>query len=282
MFHVEHSKQTMLRVKDFLVSQEEFSLELDPHLGMLRTIPQPKNLSSYYESEDYISHTDEKKGFISFLYQRVKQYSLKKKLKLISNLQKDKGRLLDIGAGTGSFLAAAKQQNWSTFGVEPNEKARKLSLEKNVKLENTLAAFEGEKFEVITLWHVLEHLPNLENIVKSIEDLLSPNGILVIAVPNYKSWDAKYYKSFWAAYDVPRHLWHFSQKSMTLLFSSKLQLIKTLPLIFDAFYVSLLSEKNKTGSSFSVRAILVGIWSNLKARPNKEYSSLIYCFRKSD
>jgi len=282
MFHVEHSKQTTLRVKDFLVSHEEFSLVLDEQLDMLVTTPQPENLSSYYESEDYISHTDEEKGLMNFLYQKVKHYSLKKKLRLISNLQKEKGRLLDIGAGTGSFLAAAKQQDWITFGVEPNENARKLSLEKNVKLVDKLAAFEGEKFEVITLWHVLEHLPNLENTVKSIESLLSPNGVLVIAVPNYNSWDAKYYKTFWAAYDVPRHLWHFSQKSMTLLFSKKLQLTKTIPLIFDSFYVSLLSEKNKTGNTFSIKAIFVGFWSNLKAWSKKEYSSLIYCFRKDD
>lgn len=271
-----------LKTKDFLVTGEEFSLLFDSEREMLLTSPQPsiKNLSKYYESDAYISHTDNNKGLISFLYQGVKKRALQKKCKLIFSLNNETGTLLDIGAGTGSFLKEAKQQNWKISGVEPNQGARKLAQEKGIELDESIDNFKGKSFDVITLWHVLEHLPNLEETVLKIENLLSPDGILIIAVPNYKSYDSNYYKNFWAALDVPRHLWHFSRKSMERIFSEKIKLQKTKPMIFDSFYVSLLSEKNKTGSSFFFKAFFIGLWSNIAAWRTKEYSSLIYCYKK--
>lgn len=271
-----------LSVKDYLVSGESFDLHYDPHLDLLKTFPQPKleDLSKYYESQDYISHTDEKKGLFSRLYQLVKKWSLQKKASLIFKQNNGLGSLLDIGAGTGDFLKVAKEKGWEVYGMEPNNNAAELALEKGVVLQSSLNNFEGKQFDVVTLWHVLEHIPNLEETIVQLSKLVKPNGTLVIAVPNFKSFDAKYYKEFWAAYDVPRHLWHFSKLAIEKLFSENFNLVKTEPMIFDSFYVSLLSEKYKTGRKFSINAFWIGLQSNLKAKRTNEYSSHIYCFKK--
>jgi len=277
------NQNVYLTAKDYLVSEESFDLLYDSEREMLITSPQPslENLSKYYESEDYISHTDNEKGLVNFLYQKVKKSALQSKTSLISKLNNATGSLLDVGAGTGDFLNTAKDKGWDIQGVEPNQNARELARSKNVLLKESLDEFSGQQFDVITLWHVLEHLPNLKDTIQQIENLLTPGGTLIIAVPNYNSFDAKHYKSFWAALDVPRHLWHFSRNSMSKLFSSKLKLVKIKPMIFDSFYVSLLSEKHKNGSSSFVKAFLVGLWSNISAWRSKEYSSLIYCFKNS-
>ncbi|MGO3182987.1 MAG: class I SAM-dependent methyltransferase [Aequorivita sp.] len=275
--------KTYLKTKDYLVSDEVFELVYDPDLDMLKTFPQPdvENLPTYYESQDYISHTDEKRGLMSSLYQTVKKWSLQKKTKLIFEQNSGVGTLLDVGAGTGEFLKVAKEKGWEVQGMEPNKSASNLSTEKGIELKSSLTDFRGSQFDVVTLWHVLEHIPNLEETIAQLSDLVKPNGTLIIAVPNFKSYDAKYYKEFWAAFDVPRHLWHFSKTSMEKLFSNRFTLEKREPMIFDSFYVSLLSEKYKTGSKFSLKAFWIGLRSNLKANRSKEYSSHIYCFRKA-
>ena len=277
-------KTVYLNTKDFLVSGESFALLMDEEKEMLITSPQPKseNLKQYYKSENYISHTDSNKGLMASLYQTVKKYSLSLKLKLITRENKGAGTVLDIGAGTGDFLKLAKDYKWETFGVEPNEGAREMASTKGINLCEHLDQFSDQQFDVITLWHVLEHLPDLEIQIKKIENLLKPNGTLIIAVPNFNSYDSKYYKQFWAAYDVPRHLWHFSRKSMAVLFSKQMYLKKTKPMLFDSFYVSLLSEKYKTGKCFSIKALFIGLWSNITAITSKEHSSIIYCYKKSE
>lgn len=272
-----------LSVKDYLVSGESFDLIHDSNLDFLKTFPQPKpeNLSKYYESQNYISHTDEKRGLFSSLYQFVKKWSLQKKANLIFDQNNGYGSLLDIGAGTGDFLKIAKQKGWKIQGVEPNENATKLASKKGIELKPSLNDFDGKQFDVVTLWHVLEHIPNLEETIIKLSHLVKPNGTLIIAVPNFKSFDAKFYGKFWAAFDAPRHIWHFSKESIKSLFSGNFELTKIEPMIFDAFYVSLLSEKYKTGSKFSPNAIWIGLLSNLKAKRTKEYSSHIYCFKKN-
>jgi SAM-dependent methyltransferase len=272
-----------LAVKDFLVSGETFQLMKDIELDMLYTVPQPdaEHLSRYYESEDYISHTDSGKGLMASLYQSVKRYSIRKKLKFVNRINSGCGSLADIGAGTAAFLEAAKKAGWEVSGVEPNKKAREFSKGKGIYLEESISGLAGKKFDVVTLWHVLEHLPDLKNKIHIISELVKPGGHLVIAVPNFKSYDAHYYKNYWAAYDVPRHLWHFSRRSIKKLFESQFDLVCTKPMIFDSFYVSLLSEKYKNGSSFSLRAIIIGLWSNMRAWSTKEYSSQLYLFKKA-
>jgi len=272
-----------LTVKDYLVSNEEFILEFDAEKEMLLTNPQPEasKLSQYYESEQYISHTDNKKGLVPFLYQVVKRRSLKNKLGLIKSLKKDAKSILDIGAGTGDFLSFIQSESKSVTGIEPNPKARELAKNKGFFLEEDIKNVKGKLFDVITMWHVLEHIPNLEETIIDLESLLKPNGVLIVAVPNFYSFDAAYYKSLWAAFDVPRHLWHFSKVSMNKLFIDKFSLLKISPMVFDSFYVSILSEKNKTGKINFLKAFFVGLISNLYALSTKEYSSLIYCYKKS-
>ena len=273
-----------LTVKDHLVSNEEFTLDFDAEKEMLLTKPQPETskLSQYYESDQYISHTDNKKGLVPFLYHVVKKRSLKKKLGLINSLKKNAKSILDIGAGTGAFLSFIKSDFRYVIGIEPNQKARELAQEKGISLEQDLKDVRGKLFDVITMWHVLEHVPNLEETIRDVEALLKPNGILIIAVPNFYSFDAAYYKNFWAAFDVPRHLWHFSKASMNKLFSDKLSLLKISPMVFDSFYVSMLSEKNKSGKLNLLKAFFVGLRSNIYALFTKEYSSLIYCYQKPE
>ena len=272
-----------LTVKDHLVSNEEFTLDFDAEKEMLLTKPQPEasKLSQYYESDQYISHTDNKKGLVPFLYHVVKKRSLKKKLGLINSLKKNAKSILDIGAGTGAFLSFIKSDFSYVTGIEPNQKARELAQEKGVSLEQDLNDVRDKLYDVITMWHVLEHIPNLEETIIDLESLLKPNGVLIVAVPNFYSFDAAYYKSLWAAFDVPRHLWHFSKVSMNKLFIDKFSLLKISPMVFDSFYVSILSEKNKTGKINFLKAFFVGLISNLYALSTKEYSSLIYCYKKS-
>ncbi|AIN72957.1 class I SAM-dependent methyltransferase [Flavobacterium psychrophilum] len=273
-----------IKVKDNSISKESFELLIDEELQLLKTHPQPllDILPKYYESEDYISHTDGKRSLFEKMYQIVKSYSLNKKVSLINTLHLQKGSLLDIGAGTGDFLATAKKQGWQITGIEPNEKAKIISISKGVSFAENLESISSHSFDVITMWHVLEHVPDLENQIKLLKRLLKPNGTIIIAVPNYKSFDAKYYGEFWAAYDVPRHLWHFSKTAIEKLFANEnMKLIKMLPMIFDSFYVSLLSEKYKNGKMNFIKAFYIGLKSNMKAKRNLEYSSHIYVIKNS-
>jgi 2-polyprenyl-3-methyl-5-hydroxy-6-metoxy-1,4-benzoquinol methylase len=216
------------------------------------------------------------------VYQIIKSYSLNKKVRLINELHSKKGSLLDIGVGTGDFLATAKKAGWQTTGIEPNEKAKSIAISKGVSFAENLESIESHSFDVITMWHVLEHVPDLENQIKELKRLVKPNGTIIIAVPNYKSFDAKYYGEFWAAYDVPRHLWHFSKIAIEKLFAKEnMKLIKILPMIFDSFYVSLLSEKYKNGKMNFMKAFYIGLKSNMKAKRNFEYSSHIYVIKSN-
>ena len=268
--------------KDHTVTHETFNLLQDPKMEMLITTPQPQNLDKYYQSEKYISHTDSKKSIMDKLYQYVKKINIRAKTKLIDTYSPQHKNLLDVGTGTGDFLVAAQKKGWTTLGVEPNFQASERALAKQINVVPNLKSVPQQKFDVITLWHVLEHLPDLEQEIKNLVGLLHDQGTLIIAVPNYKSYDAKYYKEYWAAYDVPRHLWHFSKKSIGQLFKEhQMKVIKTKPMLFDSFYVSLLSEKYKTGKINILPAIWIGFLSNIHGILKKEYSSQIYILQKN-
>lgn len=274
-----NTSSVYLNCIDYTVSKESYNLYYNQEFDLLFTNPVPDDLDNYYKSDDYISHTDSKKTLFDKLYQTVKNHTLKQKLKLINSFNTEK-TILDIGAGTGDFLSVCKQNNWIVNGIEPSEQARTLAKDKGILLYNSVDDLDVKKFDVITLWHVLEHIPNLSEFITTLKQLLKPNGVLIIAVPNYKSYDAKYYKAYWAGYDVPRHLWHFSQTSIHKLFSYvDMTIIKTLPMKFDSFYVSLLSEKYKNTKLGFIKAFFIGLISNLKASHTKEYSSLIYILK---
>jgi 2-polyprenyl-3-methyl-5-hydroxy-6-metoxy-1,4-benzoquinol methylase len=276
------NKKHFLTVTDYSVSKEVFDLYYDEELDMLITHPQPDLdiLGKYYESADYISHTDSKRSLFEKAYHIVKSIALKNKRNLINSLQPNKGRILDIGAGTGEFLSVAKQNGWETIGVEPSDKAKQIAINKGISFVATLSELENHSFDVISMWHVLEHVPDLDHQIKELKRLLKPTGSLIIAVPNFKSFDAQHYGKFWAAYDVPIHFWHFSKTAIQKLFlKEQMELVQILPMKFDSFYVSLLSEKYKNGKMNFFKAFFIGFWSNLKAKSNLEYSSHIYTLK---
>ena len=284
MLPLKFSEKPVLVCKDHTVSGEHFELRKAEGLELLATYPRPEinKLPEYYKSENYISHTDSKSSIFDKSYQQVKNFMLQKKMGWIQKEKPGKGKILDLGAGTGDFLVAAKKNDWEIFGVEPNAKARKLAAQKGVDLIEDVSSLPEKFFDVITMWHVLEHVPDLEEQISELNRLLKPDGLLVIAVPNFKSYDAQKYKEHWAAYDVPRHLYHFSPESIEKLFHSDgFSLTSQKGLFFDAFYVSLLSEKYRSGSSNFLKAMNTGITSNLKARATGNYSSLAYFFRRS-
>lgn len=280
--NIEKTKH-FLKVIDYSVSKEEFDLLHNEELDMLITHPQPslEKLPSYYESVDYISHTDGNKSLFEKMYQFVKGIALKNKLKLI-NSQSPKGRILDIGAGVGDFLSVCKNNGWQTVGIEPSEKAKTIAKSKGVSFVDHLSELENHSFDIITMWHVLEHVPDLENQIKELKRLIKPNGTVIIAVPNFNSFDANYYGKYWAAFDVPIHLWHFSKTAIKKLFAiESLELVKVLPMKFDSFYVSLLSEKYKTGKMNFIKAFFIGWKSNRYGSKNSEYSSHIYVLKNA-
>ena len=270
----------LLNCKDNTVSGKYFEVMMHQEYEMLVTSPVPKNLENYYKSETYISHTDSKKTFFDKIYQGVKNHTLKQKLILLNSFKSGSKSVLDFGAGTGDFLKICKNNNWQVLGIEPSAEARENAVKKGIYLKENLLDINNQKFDVITLWHVLEHVENLKSTIKVLKSLLQPEGRIVVAVPNYKSYDAKFYKEHWAAYDVPRHLWHFSQKAIHKLFLEVEMIVEeTLPMKFDSYYVSLLSEKYKTGKSNPAKAFYRGFLSNISAKSTSEYSSLIYVIK---
>jgi 2-polyprenyl-3-methyl-5-hydroxy-6-metoxy-1,4-benzoquinol methylase len=274
--------------QDYTVSQKFFNiLECGScSVRFTQNVPDLSEIGSYYASEDYISHTDTNKGIINKLYHAIRKFTLKqKKSLLLATTKLFKGKILDIGCGTGSFLETMKNAGWETVGLEPNLEARNLASAKNIESHepNHLFNLSDKQFDVISLWHVLEHVHDLHNYIEQFKRLLKDNGLLVIAVPNYTSSDASHYDAFWAAYDVPRHLYHFSPKSMKILLEKhqfNIEAIK--PMWFDSYYVSLLSEGYKQNDLGFLKAIKHGTISNYNALINsKMASSIIYLIRSN-
>ena len=280
--HKEYSK--MLTVKDFTVSSENFEIVECTSCGFRFTEnpPPPDQIGRYYQSDAYISHTDSKKGIFNTIYQLIRKQAVQSKRKLVCHFsQRKTGTLLDYGCGTGAFLVEMKSAGWQVQGMEPDPGARSRAeaLTASTIMEpDKLPTLESASVDVVTMWHVLEHVHELHETLSQVKRILKENGLLVVAVPNHMSHDARHYAEHWAAYDVPRHLHHFSPASITHLMKMHgLQVREVLPMWYDAFYVSLLSEKYKTGNMRLIPAVWTGFISNLKALFNKGVcSSQIY------
>ena len=271
-----------LKLKDYFLSQEEFEIHECNECKLLFTTPRPDAtaIGRYYKSEDYLSHNEHKKGLVPWIYNRVKKINVKSKYKIAIH---SKPHLLDFGCGVGDFLHYAQQKGCEVMGCDLSEDARKIASEKlgkTIVTPEEIFALPHSTFDVITMWHVLEHIDDLHNQVEQLHRLLKDNGRLIIAVPNYKSYDAEYYKDKWAAYDVPRHLNHFHKESLENIFKGKFQLKSIHPMKWDAFYISMMSEKFAGHGNTFIRGIIRGWKSNCKARRSGEYSSLIYVFDK--
>ena len=288
MFHVElqrcqscpvcgnHDLQDHLSVRDHFLTGQLFQVQRCLSCGLLLTNPRPidEQLHLYYQSDNYLSHTSSK-GLMATAYGLVKRINLKRKLTLINQLGAQ--NVLDFGAGEGSFVAYCKKRGLSIEGYEPNTTARQNAQLKKVLLHSSLPL--KNRYDIITMWHVLEHVSSLEETLSQLRSTLNPNGYMVIAVPNINSHDAEVYKEFWAAYDVPRHLWHFTEETIiSLLESYEMTFVKSIPMFFDAYYISLVSARYKKASK--TKALITAFISNCKARMNNQgASSQIYVFR---
>ena len=273
-----------LKLKDYFLTQEDFEIFECDNCKLLFTMPRPDKsvIGKYYKSEDYLSHNEHKKGLVPWIYNRVKRVNIRNKYNIACrNLNKP--HILDFGCGVGDFLNYAKQKGCEISGCDMSEDARiwaSMKLGKSIVTPEEIFELPHSTFDVITMWHVLEHIDDLRLQTEQLHRLLKDDGHLVIAVPNYKSFDAEYYKDKWAAYDVPRHLNHFHKESLQNVFAGSFELEKIYPLKWDAFYISMMSENYiGKGNSF-IKGLHTGWKSNRKARKTKEYSSLVYVFHK--
>lgn len=279
---IEHA----ISVKDFSVSGQTFPVWACRFCSFRFTqdVPSMEEIGVYYQFEDYISHTETKKGLVNQLYHLVRKFTLTQKQRMILRFtKKQQGAILDIGCGTGAFLETMKEAGWQTQGLEPDASAREKAVQRGLSVEPSHKIFElTQQVDAITMWHVLEHVHELHAYLDKMHSLLTDDGVLIVAVPNYTSKDQLAYQQYWAAYDVPRHLYHFSPASMqTLMKKHDFQLVKTMPMWFDSFYVSMLSEKYRTGKVNFISALLHGLQSNFTALMDaKKCSSVIYVLRK--
>ena len=272
-----------LVVEDKTVSHESFAIVQCAACGFQFTNPRPgaDEIGRYYESDEYVSHNSGAGGLINQAYKVARFFTMRRKVGLLNKLAPRRGKLLDYGCGTGHFLAAAKSAGWQVAGLEPNARARTEASERLGQPvgEGSLESFEPGSFDAITLWHVLEHVHTLNETLAQLIRLLRPDGVLLIAVPNVESLDAQHYRENWAAYDVPRHLYHFAPKTMSqLLKKHKLTIRQTLPMPLDAYYVSMLSERYRGERAGGPLAVLkAGYTSNQYAAQHEgQYSSLLY------
>lgn len=277
----QENPRPILKARDHFLTHEAFQILQCDNCLLRITSPQPppNEIFKYYDSDDYVSHNDSDRGLVNFAYQQVKKITLRNKLSLLREYTTGK-RLLDFGSGTGDFLFHAQENGFHTVGLEPEESARKIATEKGLEIHHPLWLNDNtDSFDVITLWHVLEHTYDPVETLLDLKNNLAEEGFMFVAVPNYASFDAQKYNAFWAAYDLPRHLFHFHPDTMkTVQEKTGLTLVAQKGMIFDSFYVSMLSEKYRNG--FMTSALWTGLKSNLKARKSGNFSSLIYIFRK--
>ncbi|GAB3987926.1 class I SAM-dependent methyltransferase [Spirosoma daeguense] len=278
--------KSFLVCKDYLVSQKDFSIQECGQCSFRLTNPRPdeNSIGAYYKSEQYVSHNDESTGLINTAYRLVRKYTLRSKVSLINKLTGKQGIILDVGCGTGAFLESCQQDGWKVVGMEPDSDAREIAEEKlKSVIKPNLDELTGTgPFNIISLWHVLEHIPDLNIAIPKLHKLLDANGTLLIAVPNSDSYDATYFKQFWAAYDVPRHLHHFTPKTIKPLFQKHgFELADTKPMVFDAFYIAMLSTGYKSGRTDYLKSVRIGMESNRQANRTGNSSSLIYLLRKA-
>lgn len=269
---------------DYANSQESFALSKCDNCELIFTNPRPSIdvIHKYYKSFNYQSHKSTVQSPFDLAYNIARSYSNARKKRIILRYHQA-GSILDFGCGTGNFLNTFSSKKWKKIGLDTNLEALKIADSKfGIETYQDLKGImDLPKFKVITCWHSIEHVHDLRYTIETLTNRLKSKGTLILAVPNYKSYDAVHYSNYWAGYDVPRHLYHFSPKSIAhLLKQFKMSLTNTFPLKLDAYYVSLLSEKYRKSNFPILKAIKTGYRSNRYASETNEYSSLIYVFTK--
>ena len=277
-------KTNEIKAKDHLLSKEEFTVLFDHNQGIGQTqIPTNFDANAFYPNENYASHQDQKKGLIGVAYNIIQHLMLRYKFSIIKQYSQGNS-ILDIGGGTGTFASFFKKKGFDVTLTEPNNRARIQASHKGLLTFPTPTDLPPQSaYSTLTLWHVFEHLPAPQKALQNYHKLLKNKGLLLLALPNYDSFDATYYQEYWAALDVPRHLWHYTPKGITSLVSEKgFRFQKSYPLWFDAFYIAYLSEQYRKSKFPLLRGFFIGLFSNLSALFTGQYSSLIYIFRKKD
>ncbi|MCH7407918.1 class I SAM-dependent methyltransferase [Belliella sp. DSM 111904] len=273
-------------IKDHAVSEETFTLCKCEDCKLIFTNPRPSenDIGKYYQFDNYVSHKDKGNNLINLIYKQVRKITLKTKIGWIKEYTPSKGSLLDYGCGTGYFLKEAKVNGWNVSGIEPNQDARAIANKFDINVFDSIEKLDdNNRYDTITLFHVLEHIHNLNSTIENLIQKLNYNGLLFIAVPNHQSHDANAYQENWAAWDVPRHLYHFDQVSMQNFASiHQLEIIAQKPMLFDSYYVSLLSasydSKNKILAPLN--AFMNGWKSNATAKSDNNYSSIMFILKK--
>ena len=277
-----------LTCTDHYASGEQFEVIRCVHCGFLMTqgVPVEAEIGKYYETPDYISHSDTQKGVMNRVYHWVRKYMLSRKAALVERVSGlSEGCLLDYGTGTGYFANAMVHKGWKVKAIEKSPQARAFAQRQfglEVEPEHVLKDYQSDSLDVVTLWHVMEHLEHLNEMWETLHRILNEKGVLIVAVPNPESYDARKYKEWWAAYDVPRHLWHFSPSVMRQ-WGENYGFVceQEYPMPFDAFYVSMLTEKYKGNKLSFLKGLWVGLLAWFSSWSKKENSSsLIYVFRK--
>ncbi len=275
-----------LSATDYFLTKESFSIDKCEECNFLFTNPRPedKELTKYYKSDEYLSHNKKTNTVFSFIYNTIRKISVRNKFNLIKKLDNKNKCILDFGCGSGEFLSYCSNKSWKATGVEPDEDARNIAgRQKGVNVFESLDELvnnNDRKYDIITLWHVIEHVPELDIIIDRLKNILKCDGFLIIALPNPMSWDAQHYGKYWAAYDLPRHLYHFTEQTIKQLLSKhNFKSLRIQPMRFDAYYVSLLSEKYISGYKNYFKAAKIGYLSNKKAKKTGNYSSIVYIFK---
>lgn len=274
-------------MRDHGISQEDFRIVecSDCKFRFTQNPPDESVIGPYYETSKYISHSADSTTLINRVYYAVRDNMLAQKYKLIRQYTDGKN-FIDIGCGLGYFLNYIKQKNNTVFGIEKSESTAAIVRDKfNITVESPEFFLENKiekKYDVVSMWHVLEHLYNPKNYISSIQKIIHDQSIIIIALPNHQSWDGRHYKEYWAGYDVPRHLWHFDASSINTLMSDLgFRCINMHRLPYDAFYVSLLSERYRGNFLSTIRAMFAGVISSIKSWMDvKQTSSIIYIYKK--
>jgi 2-polyprenyl-3-methyl-5-hydroxy-6-metoxy-1,4-benzoquinol methylase len=285
------SLDDFMELQDHSVSHGTFTISRCKKCSFLFTNPRPteENIGMYYDSENYISHHDEETSLLSKVYNRVRKIAVKEKLSLVEKYDPNADKsIFDVGCGTGFFLKSCSEKQWKIAGSEPDQDARKIASENtgsNIRESIFHSDFANEKFTTITLWHVLEHVHKLDETLDWIQQHLLPNGTVLIAVPNPESYDASFFGPYWAAYDVPRHLYHFTRQTMSkVLQKHHFNVTNVKCMLFDSYYVSLLSNQYKYGKKNPINSLFTGTISNIKGfsldSRNINSSSIIYIVKK--
>ena len=275
-------KQKLFCAKDHLVSGESFEVYWDNERKRAETKVKDRNkLFYYYQSDNYDSHKNKKRRVMDLIYFTVQKVMFKYKKSILVKHNSGK-KVLDYGGGVGMFANYLSSKGFDINMIEPNKEAKEAAKKKNLKVFDSIENLpKNSSFTCITLWHVLEHVPHPERTIKRLKNHLESKGIILIALPNFKSFDSRYYGKFWAALDVPRHLWHYTSEGIIYtLESSGFEFVKKYPLWFDALYICYLSEKHKGNKLSLIKGIFVGVFSNIRALFSSEYSSQIYVFKK--